>query len=189
MPNIRISLLPADLKKESEVIRRWTLFALILAIIAMVILAGSFLFNATLKGPKSELESLIDQNSLYTDSISRLSYIEELFDATAQDKAILSDLMGSDLDWEFVYRQMSNNITLYDINVVQLVVSRVAGSPNALIIGECSSLEELIAWTNSTSDLPGIDSFDLVETSLIDGNGEDSMFSFEVRMNINQWAE
>ncbi|MBN2852255.1 MAG: hypothetical protein JXQ23_05900 [Clostridia bacterium] len=167
--------------------RRWTFFALIISVVAVVLFLVSFMFNIYLQGPIAELQSLKDQNSLMTESISRLSYIQEMFDTIEVNSGIINTLKGKNVDWTYVFDLSSNNITLHNISVKQIKIDAKAEGVNCTIVGECNSINEMTAWANSTRELDGIGSVELVDINKLQTSNEKSAFYFVAQIQITKW--
>lgn len=189
MDRIRISLLPSELKRESSIMRRWTFVALILTIVALIIFLVSFMFNVYLRGPIDELNSLKVQNNLMTENISRLSYIQEMFDTIENNNGIITTLKGKDVDWTYIFNLSSNNLTLYNITVRRISIDAKVEGVNGTIIGQCGTINEMTAWAKATENLAGIDSVQLVNLKKLQLGEDESTFSFEANLVIIKWNE
>ncbi len=189
MDRIRISLLPSELKRESSIMRRWTLVAMIMAIVAVMLFLVSFMFNIYLQGPIDELNSLKTQNSLMTENISRLSYIQEMFDTIEHNNDIIFTLKGKDVDWVYVFDLSSNNLTLYNIAVRQISIDSKVEGVNGTIIGQCGTINEMTSWAKATENLTGIDSVQLINLKKLQLGEDKSVFSFEAHLIISKWNE
>lgn len=189
MDRIRISLLPSELKRESSIMRRWTLVAMVMSIVAVIVFLVSFMFNVYLQGPIDELDSLKVQNSLMTENISRLSYIQEMFDTIEHNNGIITTLKGKDVDWTFVFNLSSNNLTLYNISVKQIGIDAKVEGVNGTIIGQCGTINEMTAWAEATENLAGIDSVQLSNLKKLQLGEDESAFSFEAHLVIINWNE
>jgi hypothetical protein len=189
MGYIKISLLPYELKRQSSIMRRWTLVALILTVIAIAFFMVSYLFGVYLRGPINELQGLKEENDIMTNRISRLSYIEEMFDTIEHNNVIIKRLKGNNVDWKFTYDLTTNNITLYNITVKQISIDSKASGVNGLIVAEGATIADIIAWADATRNLKDIDSVELVNLTKNTKNKEKSSFYFEANIVISKWNE
>ena len=187
MGYIKISLLPSELKKRSSVMRRWTLFSMVLSILAFALVLVSFLVSSYVRGPINELHQLEDENDILTTSISGLSYIQEMYDSIEYNNNIIISIKGEEIDWPFVYNVVSNDITLYNITVKQIQLDSTAVDINGVIVGECDTIKDAIAWAESTRQLSEIESVELTDISIINANSDNPAFYFKALFNIIKW--
>ena len=187
MTRIRISLLPAELKKQSSMMKVWTILALVLAIIALILLAVNILFNFWLKTPVAELESLKSQNNNMTQNIGRLSYIQEMFDEIESNNAIIENLQGNNPDWAFLIDETSADLTVYGINMSRMEIIAVGETPGCIITGETLNTDNLDAWIAQVESLNSVDSISIgkITTEPLSGGG--LVFHFEAMLTISQW--
>lgn len=169
MTKIRISLLPTELKKQSSIVKVWTLLALLLAVLALILLAGNILLSFYLKVPVDELERLNDENKNLTQQIGRIEYIREMFDTIELNNNIISDLRGSDADWSYSINESFADITMYGINVEKLELGKIKGSPVCSITAWTDSLSNITRWSDQALERDSIsyvviDNIDAVST-------------------------
>lgn len=156
MTKIRISLLPVELKKQSSIVKVWTLLALILAVLALILLAGNILLSFYLKVPVDELEWLNDENKNLTQQIGRIEYIREMFDTIELNNNIISDLKGSEADWSYSINESLGDITMYGINVEKLQMGLVEGLPVCSITAWTDSLSNISNWSDQAGERDSI---------------------------------
>ena len=183
MTRIKISLLPAELKKQSSMMKVWTILALVLAIVALVLLAVNILFNFWLKTPVADLESLKNQNKSMTENIGRLSYIQEMFDEIENNNAIIASLEGENPNWAYLINETSGNLTVYGINMSRMEIATTEGCH---ITGDTKNVDNLDNWLAHLETLEGIESVLLneVTTTL---SGDELVFHFEAQIAIAKW--
>ena len=158
MTRIRISLLPAELKKQSSMMKVWTILALVLAIIALIMLAGNILFNFWLKTPVAELESLKNQNKSMTENIGRLSYIQEMFDEIENNNRIIQELSGNNPDWAYLLNETSDNLTVYGLDMSRMEIVAVGEGKGCSITGNTMNVDNLNVWVKHMESLDGVES-------------------------------
>ena len=187
MTRIRISLLPAELKKQSSMMKVWTILALVLTIVAMVLMAGNILFSFWLETPVSELESLKDQNKNMTDNIGRLIYIQEMFDEIETNNSIIKALEGNNPDWAYLLGETSADLTLYGLNMTRMELVAVGEESGCQITGETENAENLDNWRTHIESLDGIDSILLGEITTEPLSEGRLVFHFDAWITIAQW--
>ena len=183
MTRIKISLLPAELKKQSSMMKVWTILALVLAIVALVLLAVNILFNFWLKTPVADLEALKNKNKNMTENIGRLSYIQEMFDEIENNNAIIASLEGNNPNWAYLINETSGNLTVYGINMSRMQITTSGGCQ---ITGDTRNVDNLDNWLAHLEDLEGIESVILskVTTAI---SGDELVFHFEAQIAIAKW--
>lgn len=187
MTRIKISLLPAELKRQSSMMRMWTIIALVLAILAMIMLAGNILFSFWLKTPVAELESLKTENKSMTENIGRLSYIQEMFDEIENNNAIINGLKGNDPEWEYLVAAVSGDLTLYGLNMSRMEIKTGGEVPGCLITGTTDDVTNLDGWMADMQELDTVGAVSLREiTTQTIGDGQ-LVFHYEAWITIDKW--
>ncbi|MBN2558742.1 MAG: hypothetical protein JXB33_08320 [Clostridia bacterium] len=187
MTRIRISLLPAELRKQSSALKRWTLVALIFTILALVLLAGNLLFRFYLLTPVMELESLKNQNKSMTENIGRLSYIQEMFDGIEENNRIIASLKGVDPDWVYVIEQSAGNLAAYGINISRMEINAVGETPGSLIQCRTGDVANIAGWLETTGDNDALMDVSLSDISAAAGTGGRLEFHFDAYITIARW--
>jgi hypothetical protein len=188
MTRIRISLLPAELRRQSSMMKVWTIVALVLAIIALVMLAGNILFNFWLKTPVNELESLKNQNKNMTENIGRLSYIQEMFDEIENNNRIIEGLQGNKPDWAYLLDETSGDLTIYGINMSRMKITAVGEKTGCVITGQTGNADNLNVWIAHMVSLEGIDSVSLGEITTQSSSGG-LIYHFDAEVIIASWNQ
>lgn len=187
MKKIRISLLPAELKKQSSMMKIWTILALMLAIIALILLAGNILFNLWLKTPVAELEALKNQNKSMTENIGRLSYIQEMFDEIESNNTIIAALKGNNPDWAYLIDETSGNLTVYGINMSRMEIVAVGEMLGCQIKGVTDNVDNLSNWKAYAESLDGVEMVSLGDISTQNLSNDKLVFHFEAWITISRW--
>ncbi len=123
----------------------WTILALVLAILALIMLAGNILINFWLKIPVAELESLKNQNKSMTENIGRLYYIQEMFDAIELNNRIIKELSGNNPDWSYLLDE-TRDMTVYGINMSRMEIITVGEGQGCSITGNTRNVDNLNVW-------------------------------------------
>lgn len=187
MTRIRISLLPAELKKQSSMMKMWTIMALVLAVIAMIMLAGNILFSFWLNTPVADLKSLKDQNASMTENIGRLSYIQEMFDEIENNNAIIETLMGKSPDWTYVMDETTSGMTVNGIDMSRMEIIAVGETTGCLVKGKTENTKNLDRWLAHMESLDSVESVDLGNiTTQPYANGR-LVFHFDAWITIAEW--
>ena len=187
MTRIKISLLPAELKKQSSMMKVWTIMALMLAIIALVLLAGNILFNFWLQTPVAELESLKNQNKSMTDNIGRLFYIQEMFDEIEANNNIIKSLEGNDPDWAYLIDETSGDLTIYGIDMDRMEIVAVGEETGCFISGETMNADNLNFWRTHMETLGVVDSVSLGDITTEALTGGRLIYHFDALITIAKW--
>lgn len=187
MTKIKISLLPAELKKQSSMMKVWTILALILTIIALVLLAGNILLNFWLKTPVADLESLKEQNQSMTENIGRLSYIQEMFDEIENNNAIIATLQSNNPDWAYLINETSGNLTVYGINMSRMEIISAGEDQGCYIKGETENTNSLDDWLAHLGTLKSVESVSLGKITTESLSGGRLIFHFDAFITIAKW--
>ncbi len=187
MTKIRISLLPAELKKQSSMMKMWTIIALVMAIVASVLLVGNMLFSFYLKAPAMELESLKNENKSMTDTIGRLSYIQEMFDQIENNNRIIESLMGNNPDWAYVIETAASDLTLYGINISRMEVIAVGETQGCVIAGKTYYVDNITSWIEHAKLQSNLENITLSNISTGTGAGGKLEFHFDAVVGIAKW--
>jgi hypothetical protein len=189
MTRIRISLLPAELKRQSSMMKVWTIVALVLAIIALIMLAGNILFNFWLKTPVAELEALKNQNKNMTENIGRLSYIQEMFDEIESNNRIILELQGNKPDWAYLLDETSGNLTIYGVNMSRMKIVAVGEETGCVITGQTNNADNLDVWINHMESLEGVESVSLGEITTEISPLGGLVYNFDAEVTIAKWNQ
>lgn len=186
MKKIRISLLPSELKKQSSMMKVWTIMAMVLAIIALVLLAGNILFSFYLESPVAELESLKTENKNITENIGRLSYIREMFDEIENNNNTIKILKGNNPDWQYLLDETTSNAAVYGIRISRFELVASGGEPGCMISGETENIDEIKNWITSFDSKEGIMSTELGNIS-VSSSGGNTIYRFDLAIGIADW--
>ena len=187
MTKIRISLLPEELRKQSSAMKRWTILAMVLAIVAFVLLAGNILFSFYLNSPVAELESLKDQNKSMTENIGRLAYIQEMFDEIENNNRTIEGLIGNDPDWSHLMDVSAGDLTLYGINISRLEITALGESPGATVKGKTYDVTNITRWVENTELQDSLGDVSLGNITTGSGSGGKLEFYFDAVIGISKW--
>lgn len=189
MSKIRISLLPAELKKQSSIIKMWTVVALVLTIIALVLLAGNILLSVYLKAPEDELDSLKAENANLTENIGRISYIQEMFDTIEENNRIIEGLQGEETDWGYALNEFLADITVYGIKVDRLKMIRTGETPGCTLTATTGDVGNVQKWSEQARARDNITHVNLSNIQAISGSGDNITIKFEAAIGIGSWTE
>ena len=187
MTRIRISLLPAEMRRQSSIMKIWTIVAMVLAILAMILLAGNILLSLYIKEPMKELDRLKTEQQNITENIGRLSYIQEMFDEIESNNADIKELRGLDPDWWNVIDMTSANAGLFGIKVDRMEIVSTGETPGCKLTCWTNDLDNLKKWSSYMEGIDGIDSVQMtdINTNVISQN--EIEFKFNVVIRISQW--
>ena len=175
------------MRRQSSIMKIWTIVAMVLAIIAMILLAGNILMSLYIKQPMDELESLKTEQRSLTENIGRLSYIQEMFDELEKSNADIKDLRGLDPDWWNVINMVSADAGLFGVKVNRMEIKSTGETPGCIMACWTNNLDNLDAWASYMGDMDGIDYVQMrdINTSVI---SQDKIeFQFNVVIGISQW--
>lgn len=189
MTKIHISLLPAEMRRQSSIMKIWTVIAMILAIIAMILLAGNILLSLYIQQPVNELESLKTEQQNITENIGRLSYIQEMFDEIEAIDTDIENLRGVDPDWSYVIDMISSNAGLYGIKVNRMEIMAGGQSTGGIMTCWTEDVENINAWSDNLEEIDGIGYVEIsnIITNLMSDNKLE--FQFSATIGINKWNE
>lgn len=189
MTKIRISLLPAELKKQSSIVKIWTLLALLLTVIALVLLVGNVLLTFYVKVPVDELESMKNENKNLTQSIGRIEYIQEMFDTIELNNNLIKDIKGLDADWSYSINESLADITLYGINVEKLQIGIVEEIPVCGITAWTDSLSNISNWSDQARERDSISYVIIDNISTVSDSENKLTFYFYAEVGLKSWNE
>lgn len=189
MTKIRISLLPAELKKQSSMIKKWTLLALILTILALILLAGNILMTLYVKVPVSELESLKNENKNLTENIGRIEYIQEMFDTIELNNKLIKDIKALDPDWSYSIKESIADITLYGISVDRVEISAVGETPGCAITASTDNLDNITKWSDQARARNNISYVDISNIRTTSSSDNKLTFHFYAMVGLESWNE
>lgn len=189
MTKIRISLLPKELKKQSSLVKVWTLLALALTIIALVLLAGNILLAFYVKVPVDELESLKNQNKSLTQNLGRIEYIQEMFDSIEHNNDLIKDLKGLDADWSYSIVESLADITLYGIKVDNIQIGKVEGVPGCVITAWTDSLSNVSNWSDKARERDNISHVIVSDITTVSDSEDKLTFYFHADVELKSWSE
>jgi len=189
MTKIRISLLPAELKKQSSMIKKWTLLALILTILALILLAGNILMTLYVKVPVSDLESLKNQNKNLTENIGRIEYIQEMFDTIELNNKLIKEIKAIDPDWSYSIKESIADITLYGISVDRVEISAVGETPGCSITASTGNLENITKWSDQARESENISYVIISNIRTASGSDNKLIFHFYAEVGLKSWNE
>ncbi len=189
MTKIRISLLPAELKKQSSIIKRWTIVALVLTIIALILLAGNILLSVYLIAPANELESLKNENQNLTENIGRISYIQEMFDTIEANNSTIENLEGTETDWAYSIDEALADITVYGISVDRLEMRKTGDAPGCKISAWSPEVANINSWLDQARERENISHVNLSNIRTVSGSGNQYTVFFDAAIGIENWTE
>ncbi|MFO7611454.1 MAG: hypothetical protein R6W99_03060 [Clostridia bacterium] len=189
MTKIRISLLPAELKKQSSIIKRWTLMALILTIIALILLVGNILLSFYIRVPVYLLESLKTENKSLTENIGRIAYVQEMFDTIEVNTKTIESLMGIEADWAYSINEALADITIYGISVDRLEIRKSGDAPGCKISAWTSMVSNINNWINQARERENIAYVNLSNIRTVSGSGNQFTVFFDAAIGIENWTE
>ncbi|MDX1358893.1 MAG: hypothetical protein R3232_08685 [Clostridia bacterium] len=187
MTRIRISLLPSELKRQSSLMRLWTIVAMVLAIIAIALLIANLLLAGFINSSVSELEQLKAENDRYTENIGRLSYIKEMFDEIEANNAEITGLRGVDPDWGFVVDSVAADAGLYGIKVDRMVITTKSDEPACTLYCWTSDIDNIDVWKEHINGLGDVNVVEItdVTTNVLSENRLE--FKFTTVLGISRW--
>ena len=189
MTKIRISLLPADLKKQSSIVKVWTLVALFLTVIALILLIGNILLTFYVKVPVDELESLKNENKNLTENIGRIEYIREMFDTIELNNNLIKNIKGLDTDWSYSINKSLADITIYGINVDKLQIGSVEEIPVCGISAWTDSLSNITNWSDQARETDSISYVIISNINAVSDINNKLTFSFYAEVGLKSGNE
>lgn len=187
MTKIRISLLPVEMKRQSSMMRVWTVIAVVLVVIAIALLISNLLMARAIKGPVDELEHLKTEQQHTIENIGRLSYIKEMFDEIQANNVEINNLRGIDPEWVDSMILSATDVGLYGIRVKRMALSTGSEKPNCVLTCWTDDVDNIRLWIDFIEGLEGIES---VRTTDITTNvlSENTLeFQFNAVLGLSQW--
>ena len=151
MNEIKISLLPEDIKKRSMMLKKWGMAALVVLIITVFIVFANFILSVSLKGKITEAALLENENEMLEENIKSLSYIDALNAENQKLDSLITKLKDENTDWNHIIKTVTNNNTLYGINLEQMKINE-----NIIITGTVKDIDKLRVWADDTRSIEGV---------------------------------
>ena len=189
MTKIHISLLPDEMRRQSSIMKIWTIVALVLAIMAMILLAGNILLSMYIKDPMAELDRLKTEQQNVTENIGRLAYIQEMFDEIEANNANIEKLKGLDPDWGYVIDMTSSNAGLYGVKVRRMDIVASGDNPGCILSCWTKDIENIRKWSDFINEQDGIGYVQMSDilTNVFPDN--ELEFQFNAILGIDKWNE
>ena len=187
MTKIHISLLPAEMKRQSSIMKIWTIVAMVLMIIAMILLAGNILLSLYIKEPVAELERLKVEQQSITQNIGRLAYIKEMFDEIDANNADIDRLRGVNPDWAYVMEITTGNSGLYGIKVNRMDIAISGDAQGCILSCWTKDIDNISRWVESFDEIDAIGYVQVrdIITNVFPGN--ELEFQFNAVIGIDNW--
>lgn len=175
MIDIRINLLPPEIKQKRETERNLVFLGLI-TLIAVVVFALAVVYvRFGIAVEKSKLESLESQNALLEAQTAQFKEFEAKRDSFNSLKSTYEKLSQRDISW---YRMMIELALIIPENVSLKSITADKGSIQ--IEGKASSITELVSWMVRLDELTEIDDVWVESLKVADGKVD-----FVVKGSIN----
>ena len=187
MTRIHISLLPDEMRRQSSIMKIWTVIALVLAIIAMILLAGNILLAIYIQQPIDELERLKVEQQNLTEDIGRLSYIQQLFDDVEATEADIAGLRGVDPDWFYLINKTASGAGTHGIRVDRMELTTVGESPGCILTCWTSDIDNVNDWDEYLSSINGISDVQMFNIDTLAYSDDELEFIFIVFVGISKW--
>ncbi|MBN2884294.1 MAG: hypothetical protein JXN10_12265 [Clostridia bacterium] len=187
MTRIRISLLPAEMRRQSSIMKIWTIVAMVLAILAMILLAANILMSLYLKEPVKELDRLKTEQQNLTVNIGRLSYVKEMFDEIEEIQADIAELRGVDPDWFFVIDSVASDAGLYGVKVDRLEITTAGENPGCVMTCWTADIENIDRWMEHIGENDGVEYVVMTNINTLVKPGNKLEFQFNAVLTIGTW--
>ncbi len=152
MKNIKINLLPPEIKQKRETENNIIYLGLYVVVVVVILLAWVFMLKLNVSTEQAKLESLQSQNAALEAQIGQFKEFEKKKEDYTKLKSIYDTLVNARVSW---YRMMIEIalITPEQISLRNIALDEAA----AQIQGECKTIQSLADYIVRLEELPELE--------------------------------